>query len=52
MGFEIVEVLEYVHARGMIHRDITPSNIMLVNYGTERSPPQARLLDFGIAIDA
>ena len=52
MGFEIIEVLEYIHACGMMHRDITPSNIMLVNYGTERSRPRARLLDFGIAIDA
>ena len=51
MGFEIIEVLEYIYARGMIHRDITPSNIMLVNYRTERSRPRARLLDFGIATD-
>lgn len=50
--FEISEALEYVHAHGVIHRDITPSNIMLVDYGTTFSRPRARLTDFGIAIDA
>jgi serine/threonine protein kinase len=52
VGFEIAEVLEYVHFRGVTHRDITPSNIMLVEYGTTASRPRARLTDFGIAIDA
>ncbi|MEO7122079.1 MAG: protein kinase, partial [Lacisediminihabitans sp.] len=32
--------------------DITPSNIMLVDYGTTASRPRARLTDFGIALDA
>ncbi len=52
IGFEIAEVLEYVHSRGVIHRDITSSNIMLVDYGTSASRPRARLTDFGIALDA
>ncbi|MEO6944564.1 MAG: serine/threonine-protein kinase [Lacisediminihabitans sp.] len=52
VGYEIAEVLEYVHSRGVIHRDITPSNIMLVDYGTTASRPRARLTDFGIALDA
>ncbi len=51
IGFEIAEVLEYIHWRGVIHSDITPSNIMLVDYGTLHSRPRARLTDFGIAID-
>ena len=51
IGFEIAEVLEYIHHRGVIHRDITPSNIMLVDYGTQHSRPRARLTDFGISID-
>lgn len=50
--FEVAEALEYVHARGVIHRDITPSNIMIVDYGTTFSRPRARLTDFGIAVDA
>jgi eukaryotic-like serine/threonine-protein kinase len=51
-GFEVAETLEYIHARGVIHRDVTPSNIMLVDYGTRFSRPRARLTDFGIAIDS
>lgn len=50
MGFEVAEALEYVHAQGVIHRDITPGNVMLVDYGTTSSRPRARLTDFGIAI--
>ncbi|CAN5182052.1 hypothetical protein BH09ACT1_BH09ACT1_24500 [soil metagenome] len=52
LAFEVAEALEYVHAHGVIHRDVTPSNIMLVNYGTTFSRPRARLTDFGIALDA
>lgn len=52
IGFEIAEVLEYIHHRGVVHSDITPSNIMLVDYGTKHSRPRARLTDFGIAIDS
>lgn len=49
IGFEIAEVLEYVHAQGVVHRDVTPANILLVDYGTAASRPRARLTDFGIA---
>lgn len=52
VAFEVAETLEYVHARGVIHRDVTPSNIMVVDYGTRFSRPRARLTDFGIAIHA
>lgn len=52
VAFEVAETLEYVHARGVIHRDVTPTNIMVVDYGTRFSRPRARLTDFGIAMDA
>lgn len=52
IGFEVAEALEYVHARGVIHRDITPTNIMIVDYRTRFSRPRARLTDFGIALDS
>lgn len=50
IGFEIAEALDYVHSRGVIHRDVTPSNVILTEYGTASSRPRARLTDFGIAI--
>jgi len=50
IAFEVAETLEYVHAQGIIHRDVSPSNIMLVDYGTGSSRPRARLTDFGLAV--
>ncbi|MFF2371715.1 serine/threonine-protein kinase [Agromyces sp. NPDC058110] len=52
IGYEVAEALEYIHAQNVIHRDITPSNIMVVNYGTEHSRERAMLTDFGIAVEA
>jgi serine/threonine protein kinase len=52
IGYEVAEALDYVHGRGVIHRDITPSNVILTDYGTASSRPRARVTDFGIAIDA
>jgi serine/threonine protein kinase len=49
IGFELAEVLEYVHAHGVVHQDISPSNVMLVHYKTPSSRTRARLTDFGIA---
>ena len=42
VGAEIAGALAYVHARGVIHRDVKPANILL-------SPSGAKLTDFGIA---
>ncbi len=39
----ICDALEYAHARGMIHRDVKPANIMITPEG------QPILMDFGIA---
>jgi len=51
IGYEVAEALDYVHSQGVIHRDISPANIMLTDYGTASSRPRARITDFGIAID-
>ena len=41
----VMNALEKIHARGMIHRDVSPSNIMILPDG------RVRLLDFGAARD-
>ncbi len=39
---QVARALEYVHRRGLVHRDVTPSNIMVLPDGT------AKLMDFGV----
>ena len=51
IAFEIAEALEYVHRQNIVHRDVSPANILLVDYGSEVSRPRARLTDFGLAVD-
>jgi eukaryotic-like serine/threonine-protein kinase len=50
IGFDIAEALEYVHAGGVVHRDVKPSNILLVDYGNGAPRARAKLSDFGIAL--
>jgi len=39
----VCEALEYMHGKGVIHRDLKPQNIMICNDGS------IRIMDFGIA---
>jgi serine/threonine protein kinase len=46
IGRDVARALVALHARGIVHRDVKPSNVMLEDHdGRER----ARLLDFGCA---
>ena len=40
---QVAEGLRFAHERGVVHRDVKPSNVMLLNDG------DAKILDFGIA---
>jgi len=46
---EVAEAMAHAHAKGIIHKDLKPTNIFL----TERAPDQefVKVLDFGIAHD-
>jgi eukaryotic-like serine/threonine-protein kinase len=41
---QVCEAVAYAHARGFVHRDIKPGNVLVDEIG------RARLLDFGIAV--
>lgn len=44
---QIASGLAYAHGKGIVHRDVKPSNIILLDEGSGR--PHVKIVDFGIA---
>jgi serine/threonine-protein kinase len=42
---QVTEAVRYMHAQGVVHRDVKPENILLTPEG------RVKILDFGIALD-
>ncbi|MDQ1137484.1 serine/threonine protein kinase [Microbacterium sp. SORGH_AS 1204] len=49
IGREIAEAFAVIHARGIVHRDVKPSNILIRPAAHTGESPRATLADFGIA---
>ncbi|MFN5372594.1 MAG: protein kinase domain-containing protein, partial [Bacteroidia bacterium] len=43
---DVIKGLRYLHKNGIIHRDISPSNILVDDTGAQ---PVAKIIDFGIS---
>ena len=44
IGTDVLDALEYIHEKGLTHRDISPRNIMVDQYG------HGYLIDFGFSV--
>ena len=44
---QVCDAIQHAHQKGVIHRDIKPGNVMVVDDGT--GSPRVKVIDFGIA---
>ncbi len=50
IGYDMADALAYVHENGVIHRDVKPANIMMLDHRNDAARVRAKLTDFGIAV--
>ncbi|HHH31443.1 MAG TPA: hypothetical protein ENK57_24270, partial [Polyangiaceae bacterium] len=46
---QLARALDYIHALGLVHDDIKPSNVLVSPGDEDQQRPQAKLIDFGLA---
>ncbi|MFZ7086657.1 serine/threonine-protein kinase [Curtobacterium sp. RRHDQ10] len=49
LGAQLADALAYVHARGIVHRDVKPANILISDEGSSGFTRTVKLTDFGVA---
>ena len=46
---DVAEGLSYLHANQVIHRDLSPNNVLIKYSGVDQVPPVAKIADLGVA---
>lgn len=49
IGLQVAEALKEVHRHGLVHRDVKPANIMLLDESSRQAAGTVKIIDFGIA---